>query len=191
MTPSSIEPSEQTIRREFAFWRWFATSGLRSFVDWWLVVHASIGFGLAKVVPQCLSQVAQVAFLPLASILIGLAFAWGGNALAVLQTPEIKKAIGAQGPRAFSEYLFKFQQAILLVLVVLVVWGLLATGVGSSVGHLSRLPLVRLIGRAIAFGLTSIAIRECWHVVLGTQSLLIMRHIIEREADRAIHKNGG
>jgi hypothetical protein len=184
MTLTDSASREATIRVDLSFWRWFVRSGIRRFVDRWLLVHVAVGLLLARYVPERMSDVSRAAFLPLASILIGLAFAWGGNALAVLQTTELRRVASDRSGPGYSSYIFTFQQAILVVLVTLIVWGLLAMGIANSVEILYRSAGAWLLGRATTFALTSLAIRECWHVILGTQSMMIIRHIVQTENEQ-------
>jgi hypothetical protein len=61
--------------------------------------------------------------LPLAGIFIGLTFAWGGNAVTLMQSEEINiLADYRQG--GLKEYVFKFQAAIFVLLFTMVIWGL-------------------------------------------------------------------
>lgn len=173
---------------ELAFWPWFASTGVRSLVDRWLVGHMLVGVGLAFAVSGTLSSVAVTAFLPFASVLVGLAFAWGGNAMAVLQSPELHE-IGNQpvGPGAYRDWVFSYQLAILILLATLAVWGFAALGLYDRAillipreWHTSS----RLAGRASIFALSSMAVRESWAVVLGTQAMLLAqnRYRLEKKA---------
>lgn len=168
------------MQRELAFWPWFARTGVRTLVDAWLVIHVGIGFALATAVTPALSQVAQNVFLPFASVLVGLAFAWGGNAMAVLQSRELHE-IGKQpvASDAYRDWVFQYQFAILVVMLVLVVWALAALGVTDRVAQLiphQSLTACRLAGRTAAFALSSVAIRESWSVVLGVHSMLLAQN---------------
>lgn len=181
----SRDSIERRVRAELDFWRWFAERGLRSFWDRWLVVHLLIGIALAFLVRERLSEVAKVAFLPFASILVGLAFAWGGNAVAVLQTPEMQ-LVGShpEDPTRYRSWVFSYQLAILVILVTLLVWALLAVGIANEHPLLFRHEAARVVGRTAAFALSSIAVRECWQVVLTTHRILLQRRMLQVALDK-------
>jgi hypothetical protein len=172
---------QETLRVRLSFWLWFWRDGLKRFLDRWLVVHLLVGIALGFVVPGPLSQAASIALIPLASVLIGMTFAWAGNALALLQTKELQQIGDDERGKRFQDWVFTYQGAVLLTLVVVIVWGLLALRIADSlpVLHLAPGP-VRLGGRTTVFFLSALAVRECWHVVVGTQAMLLARDTIQR-----------
>lgn len=180
------------VRERLRFWPWFAKEGLAKLCDGWLVVHAVAGLVLAAVVPDKMSEVAKIVFLPFAQVLIGLAFAWAGNAIAILQTHELQK-IGTQpaDPTRFRAYVFTYQMAVLILLAVLVMWGLLALGLANQWPALFSGEHRRLFGRTVAFAVSSVAIRECWHVVLGAQTMLLMRSAVQDAESKRRNERAG
>ena len=85
------------------FWQWFLTwrwdvPGIYKFWDRWLIVHLAIGLILAWVVLVPLVEASKTVRLPLASVLVGLSFAWAGNAQALLQTAEMKSLLASTQP---------------------------------------------------------------------------------------------
>ncbi len=165
-------------RQRLSFWRWFARSGVWKVLDWWLPVHLMLGFVLALTVSTSLADVAATAFLPLASILVGLAFAWAGNALAVLQTRELRQVASHPESPGYEAYLFTYQSAVLAVLVTLVAWGLAALGVAEGLGAAKWPPYARLAARSALFAATSYSIRECWQVMVATLQALIVQQTV-------------
>ena len=75
------------------------------------------------IVPVRVNVAATSILLPLAGIFIGLTFAWGGNAVSLMQSEEINK-IADYKEGGLQVYAFKFQSAILVLLITMVVWGL-------------------------------------------------------------------
>jgi len=135
--------------------------------------------------PISLKEASTSLLLPVAGILIGLSFAWGGgNAQALLQTKEIED-IAYFKKGGFEDYVYTFQSAIFLILVTLCFWALAGLNIFDSIwptcnnkiwyrlliGFIFFLSL--MIG--FIFFLSSMTLRECWHVVLGAQQLLLMR----------------
>jgi hypothetical protein len=166
------------------YWRWLfrgsgGDPGIRRFVDWWLFVHVGVGIGLALATPIEIKEAANSVLLPLAGIFIGLCFAWGGNAQALLQTEELED-LSEKHPGGFAEYLYVYQTAILVVLVTLALWGFAGLGFFDAVWPGAASNSAYMVVRGILFALASLTLRECWHVVLGAQSMLLARREIRR-----------
>lgn len=166
------------------FWKWFflGTSGkpgFFKFFDRWLFLHIIVGFLLAWLVPSSLSQAANTVLLPLVAIFIGLSFAWGGNAQALLQTEEIDK-ITDYHPGGFEEYVYTYQTAILVILITVSVWGLAGLDLFDKIWPTCSRPTFYFGIVFLLFFLTSLTLRECWHVVLGAQWMLLARRNIKR-----------
>jgi len=161
------------------YWKWFfhgtgARPGYRRVFNRWLLAHGTV--------PVDLKSAANTVLLPLVGILIGLSFAWAGNAQALLGTREIEM-LASYHPGGFEEYVYTYQTAILLILATVCAWGLAGLGVfdrPSPVEWGQRLyPAVS----TVLYSLVSLALRECWHVVLAAQLLLIVRKRIRDAGD--------
>ena len=170
---------------KWEFWKWLFCGlndrpGFLQLIDRWFPFHVVIGLVLAKFVDMSLHEAAQTFLLPLAGIFIGLSFAWVGNALALLQASEIEK-IANYHPDGIRTYVYTFQLAILVILLTLVAWGLAGLKVFT-------LPVFSnsCIQYGIEAGLyvmASLTLRECWHVVIGSQLLILSRHQIRKSKD--------
>ncbi|WP_369601632.1 hypothetical protein AAIA72_01205 [Hahella sp. SMD15-11] len=101
-------------------------------------------------------------------------FCLGGNAQALLQTEEIEE-IASFKKGGFEDYVYTFQSAIFLILVTLCFWALAGLGIFDSIWPTrdSKIWYRSVVG--FIFLLSSMTLRECWHVVLGAQQLLLMR----------------
>jgi hypothetical protein len=166
------------------FWSWFfwgtgGKSGIRKYFDFWLFIHLLFGVIFAWTLPVLLKDAANTVLLPLAGIFIGLSFAWGGNAQAILQTEEIDK-LTDHHPGGFEEYIYTFQSAILVILCTLVLWGLAGLGFFDNVWPKNSNRVGYLSVTAFLFFMASLTLRECWHIVLGAQWLLIARRKIKK-----------
>jgi hypothetical protein len=178
-THRSHPPRAPSVADELDFWSWFVSEGLRKWWNRWLLLHVGAGAAITYSVQEKLSYVGATVVVPLAGVLVGLAFAWAGNAMAILQSPEVHQVAESDAAsRRYRSYVFTYQMAILAVLVVLVMWGLLAIGVANRWSALYGNAYLRFAGRTAAFAVSSVAIRECWHVVLGAQSMLLMRNLV-------------
>lgn len=167
-----------------SFWRWFfgrrgSRPGLLRLLDPWLCLHVLIGVVLTMTVKASMQLAANTVLLPLAGIFIGLAFAWAGNAQAMLQSAEIEE-IALYHEGGFVEYAFAFQTAILTILITLVLWGLAGLGIFDEYLPAAKYPLPYASLKAILFAASSASLRECWHVVLGAQWMLLSQHQLKR-----------
>lgn len=176
-----------------SFWRWFfrgsgAGPGIRRFVDWWLIVHTSVGCIFALILPITLEKSGTSLLLPLAGIFIGLSFAWGGNAQALLQSPEITR-LSAHRRGGYEEYLYAYQSAVLLILVSLCLWAIAGLGIFDNIWPACTTSIEYKIVAGVLFFSASMTLRECWHVVLGAQSMLLARFKIQENSGN--DKNSG
>ena len=170
------------------FWGWLLHGcgrkpGYRNVITRALIGHAVIGGFLVCFVAKngTLASLASSVLFPLAGTLVGLTFAWAGNANALLQTSQVRK-ITQQLPSGIVEYAFYYQLAILLVLITICAWGMAGLGV---LDHLfARSVWARRAGLWMLFTLLSLTIRECWCVVDTTSRLLIARHAVQEAEDR-------
>lgn len=166
------------------FWFWFfrgtgGGAGVLRFCDRWLVLHVVVGVVIAAALPITLREAATALLLPVAGIFIGLSFAWGGNAQALLQTPEIEDVSNFRDG-GYEEYVFAFQSAILLILITLGMWAIAGLAILDEIWPTKEYPNVYRVIAFVLFFLSSMTLRECWHVVLGAQNLLIMRFKIKQ-----------
>lgn len=162
------------------YWKWLFVGydqrrpGILKFADRWLALHIFVAVLLAWIVPVALADAAKTILLPLAGVLVGLSFAWGGNAQAVLASEEFDE-ISAHHPGGIEEYAFTFQSAILCLLMTLALWGLAGLEVFDKVWPTDKacIPLFAVEATLYFFG--SLSLRECWQVVMSAHYLLIMR----------------
>jgi hypothetical protein len=174
---------------ELSFWRWFFVGyghrpGIVRFADRWLLLHGLGGVTLAWLLPIQLREAANTVLLPLAGIFIGLSFAWAGNAQALMQTAEIE-AMAERRAGGFREYAFTFQTAVLTILVTLGLWGTAGLGILDRPCFWSCSSLAYFFAKFFLFFSASLTLRECWHVVLGAQWLLLSQHRIKKHANES------
>lgn len=170
------------------FWSWFFKgsgngAGLKRFLDRWIILHIAIGLGLAFLVPIPLKEAAVTLLLPVAGIFIGLSFAWGGNAQALLQSTEIEN-MSSFRDGGYVEYVYTFQAAILLILVTLVLWAIAGLGIFDTVWPTCSNHYLYVLVSFFLFLFSSLTVRECWHVVLGAQSMLLARFHIRKSSNK-------
>lgn len=152
-------------------------------MDRWLLLHTAVGVALSLLLPMSLQSAAQAVLLPLAGIFIGLSFAWVGNAQAILQSNELE-LLYEQHPGGFENYAYSFQSAILAILITLIAWSFAALGILDA-QCLWTCPLWSYqAATAFLFFLASLSLRECWHVVMGAQLLLLAQRHVRTLSDK-------
>lgn len=164
--------------KPLSYWNWFfrgrtdSRPGWRQLMNGWLLAHLVIGTALSTLVLEPLPEAAKAILLPLAGILIGMSFAWIGNAIALVQTPEIER-LAAFHHGGIEQYVYTFQTAILVLLVTLSMWGAAGLGVFERPCFWPCGPWAHTTMSVILYALASLAIRECWQVVAFSQLLLL------------------
>ena len=166
------------------FWQWLARGsgnirGIRRIVNAWLILHVLVGLVLSLIVAVDLQTAGSLVLLPLAGILIGLSFAWAGNAQALMQSSEIDR-LAEYHKGGFEDYVFIYQLAILTILVTVVLWGLAGLQVFDNVWPTESCATSYFIIKCMLFTLSSLALRECWHVVMGAQLMLLSQRKIKK-----------
>lgn len=172
----------------FTFWKWFlrgdkARPGWLKLFDRWLVLHIVVGWALGRWINTPLMEAGQTVLLPLAGVLVGLSFAWAGNAQALLQSAEIE-AVAKHNPGGLKDYVYTFQTSVLILLATIVVWGLAALGLADVLWPGASQLGARMLAAQVLYGLTSLTLRECWQVVMASQWLVLMRHAVRARASR-------
>jgi hypothetical protein len=161
------------------YWKWFFRNGYKRFYDKWLLFHVLVSFLLAGVVPLSLYEASKGLLLPTVGILIGLSFAWSGNALALLSTDEIQEFTGYHDG-GIAEYAYVLLSSILSLIVTLVGWGLAGLDIFDSVWPGDSCVLTYYFIKVFLYLILSVSIRECWSVVMGTQMLLLAKVEVAR-----------
>jgi len=178
----SRRPNQISKARAISFWKWFIVGsggrpGFRRLLNRWLILHVGVGAALATGIPIDLQSASSAVLLPLAGVLVGLSFAWAGNAQALLQTGEIE-SLAEHHPGGFVEYVYFYSLAILCILLTLSAWGLAGLKIFDAVwptsGHWKTYFGIKLL----LFTLSSLTLRECWHIVLAAQWMLLTRREI-------------
>lgn len=115
--------------------------------------------------------------MPLAGVFVGMSFAWVGNAQAILQSPEVD-TLADSADAVYTDYVYAFQASILTILVALVLWGVAALGYLDRPCFWNCPSAVYTIAGTVLFAFVSMSLRECWHVVLGAQLLLVSQRFL-------------
>ena len=169
---------ESVVKWQFGKWLFRGLKdrpGYRQFIDAWLLLQIAASVGLAALVKESVNSAAQIVMLPMIAIFVGLSLAWVGNAQALLKESEIEKLANFH-PDGLQTYVYTFQLAMLVVMATVVAWSLAALGVFCY--PLLQHDLVQFLIEAGLYLLTCLTMRESWHVVKGSQLLILARAAI-------------
>jgi hypothetical protein len=165
-------------KTEFSFWNWLFKFGFKKLVNPWAFFHLLFGSLFSLLIPINLSNTTFNIIAPLMGILIGLTFAWGGNAMVLLQSKEIQ-LLTSMKKEGLSGYLYTYQFSILILLTTIILWSFVGLMINIQLGLNVYTTIFKLIGKIVLLALSSLSIRECWHVILSTHWLLISKLMIE------------
>lgn len=147
---------------------------------WGLLVDVLVGGSIMFLSPVAIGDAARVFLLPVAGIMIGLTFAWVGNANAVLQTPEIE-GVARRMRGGLEAIIWEFQLAVLILLIVAVMWGLASVDVFDETWPTPARSYLYNTVEATLYAASSLALRACWRVVRDAQNLFVTRHRLREE----------
>jgi hypothetical protein len=167
---------------KWRFWRWLvfginSKSGISRFFDAWIFLHFGVAVILTLFVELSLKEAASTVLLPLSSVFFGLSFAWSGNSQALLQDSAIEE-LSKHHPDGIENYIYTFMLAIFVILLTLAAWGV--AGLGIFQKRFFSTCWWQLSIKAILYFLGSLTLRECWHVVIGSQLMLMSRYTIKK-----------
>lgn len=164
------------------YWRWFflglsGQPGILKFVNYWMPFHLLIASIIALNLKVSIQDAASVLVLPLAGVFIGLTFAWSGNAQALMQSDDLVEMF-EQHKDGLRNYVYTFQNAVLCLLITITLWGLAGLGIlsGNWFQGLYQMFLIKLS----LFFFSSLSVRECWHVILGSQFFILAQRDIRK-----------
>ncbi len=183
------EDIKKDIGQKLNYWRWFIKGsggrpGYKRLLNRWIFIHIAAGLALSVFVPVCLEQAATAVLIPLSGIFVGLAFAWAVNSHSLIQSDEIR-TLAEYKEGGLPEYIFTYQTAIMVILFTLVLWGLSGLKVFDARWPTTSKPYCYFVTKAILFTLSSVTLRECWHVVLGTHLLLLIQQEIKKRRENS------
>ena len=167
------------------YWQWFfrgsgGKAGFRRLINIWLIFHVIVGICLALLVDIDLNTASNTVLLPLIGILIGLSFAWAGNAQALMQSSEIDE-LSDFHKGGFVDYVFIYQSSILAILITLIFWGIAGLSIFDSRWPTPKCKIYYFTIKVTLYTLCSLTLRECWHVILGAQWMLLKKKKIKQE----------
>ena len=157
------------------FWTWLFVGvdntkpGLRTFWNKWLMLHCCVALFCFWQNIGSLSNIAKAAILPFAGAFLGMTFAWSGNITSLLATEQLSE-LSDYVEGGISTHIYTVQLSILTVFLTSIFWTLAAIGIISS-NYWSLM----------LYFLSSIAVRECWQMILFAQYMTICRDHLSRQ----------
>lgn len=152
-----------------SYWKWLF-HGLKGekpgiFLYWnkWLAFHIAISIIISIVTNEVKQSTAQTIVIPFVSILIAITVAWCGNIVVLLNNDEIIE-LTEKHKLGIEEYSYSVQNVILCLLITIISWTLYGIGLFNN-----------FYGTTWLFFLSSLTIRECWHLIMFVQLLTIAR----------------
>lgn len=163
--------------------------GYKRIVNWWLIFHIVLGIVAAVIIESPIKEVSKAILLPLMGVLIGLTFAWAGNAQGYIQSKEIIE-ISKHKKGGYIDYIFTYQLSILIVLLCTGLWLLPAIDIRelhlfTRPVHLKYLPVAgKICIKAFLYSMISISFHESWSVIKGVHYFLIGRNMLFEAYER-------
>jgi hypothetical protein len=163
-----------------SFWDWFLKGskkgprGVWNIINWFLIVHLVIAVAATVLIVNDPVSFAQKALFPASSILIGLSMSWTTRASNILQTKDLRdKIITAERPA--EDYVYGFQLAILIVVIMLVYVAIMAGG-GLRISIFGQ-PWDSYASAFWMYFLMSLTLRECWGIINATNMLSMLEYL--------------
>lgn len=174
---------EKKDKKQLSYWHWLfrgsgAGPGYRRIADRWLFVHLLVGVFISTIVRIDLTACANTVLLPLVGILIGLSFAWAGNAQALMQSTEIG-LLSEHHEGGFVQYVYLYQTAILVIIVTLVFWGLAGLHIFDKSWPTPDCNICYFGTKVFLFTLSSLTLRLCWQVIMAAHWMLLAQKEIK------------
>lgn len=163
-----------------SFWKWLikgtegSPAGLRNIINRYLLVHIAIALLASYLIKNDPFSFATKALFPAASILIGMSLAWTTRASTILQSKDLRDAL-FRNDRNAGDYIYGFQLAILVIIVMVVFVAIMAGG-GTRLSIFGN-RIDEFLSGFWLYLLLSLALRECWGVVNFTNMLSLLEYI--------------
>lgn len=162
------------------FWAWFingtgAKAGWKNLVGRSTVFQLLAALALSLSVRKSPDLIASSVILPVTSIAVALAFAWGAASLPLLTSKPVRR-LGRANSGGLPEFANYFQLAMLVILSCVAGWGITAAG-PYEVSFDPHWPNFTVV--LVLFYVTAVAFTECWSVIDLARTLFLAAAAIE------------
>lgn len=164
------------------FWPWFFArdgrkTGLRLISLRWLTIDLTVAGLLTFSLDADGFVFAEKALFPAASILMGMAVAWTGQASVIVSSEKFQEKIITQD-RRLEDYLYGYQMSILILFITIGYMAIMAAG-GFKFFIYDR-QISNLVSSFFMFFLVSLSTRECWSIINFTNLLSLLDGVIKK-----------
>ena len=121
---------------------------------------------------------AEKALFPAASILMGMAVAWTGQASAIVSSEKFHEKIISQD-RRLEDYLYGYQMSILILFMTIGYMAIMAAG--GFKFYIYDPTISKICSSFFMFFLVSISTRECWSIINFTNLLSLLDGLIKKK----------
>lgn len=165
------------------FWSWFTGAhssnessipGYKRVINEWMFFHSLVGLVLCFLTTGMISNVAKILIIPLSGALVGVTFAWSGNISALVMSSEISD-VTKDDEKKFYDYVYTFQLTALVIITTICLWAVSALEIFDS-SH----SFLSFCANFVLYTLASCSVREGWHVILGVNSLTVIRFNVRK-----------
>lgn len=165
------------------FWPWFVARdgrkmGLRTISLRWLGLDCLVAGLLTFSLEADGFVFAEKALFPAASILMGMAVAWTGQASVIVSSEKFQQKI-LNEDRRLEDYLYGHQMSILFLFVTIGYMAIMAAG-GFRFFIYDR-EISALTSTFFMFFLVSLSTRECWSIINFTNLLSLLDGFVRRK----------
>lgn len=165
------------------FWHWMVLGdqggkpGFRRICDGWLAMHIAVGLVLALLTVGSGKPPFSTVLLPSLAVLVGITFAWAGNAQAIIRTREFRAIARHRDNGGAADYVYGFQLCIFVLLAAIGAWT-----IAAILSHPSGETTLSI--NAILYALLSLATRCSWQAVVGANLVLLSSIVGLDESER-------
>lgn len=178
----------QLMERRANFWRWLCRprkkhEGFRRIKWRHLVFYVFVAAGGTAIMHWqeiSIEKCATGGLLTLIAILVGVAFSWVGNAIALISDTDFTEVIRS-GPGGIQTYVFSYLLSVLIIAVSLVLWGLGSLGLFAAIQGEAWVGYRLIQGLMLVFAVASV--HHAWRIVLSAQKAHIAADIWDRYTD--------
>lgn len=173
--------TEDDLTLTFGRWLWAGSGGRRGIsrvVNFWMLLHLLVGSLIALAISAPLSRTSQSCLLPAFSILIGLTFAWIGNAQGLLQTKAIR-LLGKETQGGLIDFIFAYQLNVLILLVAISIFAIASLSPFEQLKLPVFHPKIYFSAKALFYSTASLTVGTAWSTINGSHALLRAAATIE------------
>ena len=156
------------------------SAGYKRILNSKLLIHILIGCALSYFIKKSIIDISNICIIPILSVLIGITFAWIGNSHIVMMDSEVRPVLNER-EGGLIEYLYIYQLAIFILLIVLIINILNVLGFHQTIKSIFKLNyfwsvMLGFTYKSIIFALFSYSISIVWEIITAAQWLYVIKN---------------